>query len=59
MLLTLTFSVPVGKRLGNEDIDGAEAEWNLVDTLETVGRPRPCRSSGFSLPHPTTDAGND
>ncbi|KAH3692707.1 hypothetical protein DPMN_193861 [Dreissena polymorpha] len=51
--------VSAGHKLGNEDINGAEAEWNSVDTLETVGRPRLCRLFGSSLPHPTTDAGKD
>ncbi|KAH3886246.1 hypothetical protein DPMN_010248 [Dreissena polymorpha] len=35
-LLTLTFPVPAGYRLGNEDIDGEEAEWNSVEPLKTV-----------------------
>ncbi|KAH3890261.1 hypothetical protein DPMN_014335 [Dreissena polymorpha] len=39
-LLTLTFPIPAGHRLGNGDIDGSEAERTSVDTLKTVGRPR-------------------
>ncbi|KAH3697844.1 hypothetical protein DPMN_085354 [Dreissena polymorpha] len=34
----LTPTFPVGHRLSNEDLEGSEAEWNSVDTLETVGR---------------------
>lgn len=33
----ITFPVPVGNRLGHDDIHSSEEQWHPVDTLDTVG----------------------